>query len=162
MNPIGMIPLGAMLIRTISLAAVALLIPYAAGAECIGLPPALVAKSAAVVFSGTVTKVDRVDASEWSRQFAQFVTFDVDRVWKGRVRRQFDVYSFTRTPEPYPLRVGTRYLVFAHTPTEQERVDLNLGAGEAFVIGQCGDGTTEFPVPPEDLAGLGPGITPRP
>jgi len=36
-------------------------------------------------------------ASDWPR--ATTITFEVDRVWKGSVTKQFVVYSFTRTLE---------------------------------------------------------------
>jgi len=111
------------------------------------------------VFSGTVTRLTPTEAPEWARGRAQSVTFAVERIWKGDVRREFDLYSFTRSPEHYALRIGGRYLVFAHAATQEERVDLNLGQRDAFVIGQCGDGTTEFPISAEELAALGPGIS---
>ena len=130
-------------------------------AGCIGVPPAVRAATAAVVFSGTVIRLTPVDVPEWARGLAQAITLTVDRTWKGDVGREIDLYSFTRTPEHYALRIGGRYLVFAHAATDLERSDLNLGRRIAFVIGQCGDGTTEFPIAPRDLAALGPGEVPR-
>lgn len=140
--------------------AVTLAFPCRAAAECIGLPLAVRAGNAAVVFSGTVTRMTPVDVPEWARGLAQAVSFSVERIWKGDVGRQFDLYSFTRSTEHYALRIGGRYLVFAHAATKEERLDLNLGDRAAFVIGQCGDGTSEFPIAPAELAGLGPGTTP--
>lgn len=152
-----------MLIRTaVLLSAATLLFPYRSAAECIEAPPAFFAKYATVVFSGTVTKIDQVDSSAWARGRAQFAAFNVDRVWKGDVSRQFGLYSFTRSVERYPLRSGTRYLFFARTPTQEERNDLNLGQRQAVVIGQCGDGTRQFwEASSQELAELGPGVTPR-
>lgn len=143
------------------LSAVTLAFPLRATAECIGVPLAVRAESAAVVFSGTVTRMTPVDVPEWARGLAQAVSFSVDRIWKGDVRSQVDLYSFTRTPEHYALRIGGRYLVFAHAATKEERVDLNLDDRVALVIGQCGDGTTEFPIAAGELARLGPGAIPR-
>ena len=159
-----------MVIRIGLLVSVVLLCPYRATAECIVAPPAFFAEHATIVFSGTVTKVDPVAPLAWSR--AQLATFKVDRVWKGGVRRQFDVYSYTRAFERYPLRAGTRYLVFAYVAGEEERVDLKLAQRQAFVIGQCGGGTREFPASasatnrrsyeysPQEIAELGPGTIP--
>jgi len=134
-------------------------IPHPAIAECTGLPLAVRAQSATVVFSGTVIRLTPTEAPEWARGRAQSVTFAVERIWKGDVPKEFDLYSFTRSPEHYALRIGGRYLVFAHAATQEERVDLHLDQREAFVIGQCGDGTTEFPISAEELAALGPGIS---
>ena len=144
------------------LAVVALFMPHVAKAECIVAPPSFFAEHSSVVFSGTVMRADPVDASARTNGRAQFVTFDVDRVWKGEVPRQFNLYSFTRSFERYPLQAGTRYLVFAHTPTEEERTDLNLGQRQTVVIGQCGDGTKQFTeISLQELAELGPGAAPR-
>ena len=139
-----------------------LLFPYQATAECVIAPPVFFARDATVVFSGTVTKEVEV-TSALARRNAQFVSFNVDRVWQGEVRRQFDVYSFTRSPERYALQVGTRYLVFAHIASDEERADLSVREREAFVVGHCGDGTLKFrEVSPAELAELGPGTAPRP
>ena len=125
------------------------------------MPLAVRAEKAAVVFSGTVIRLTPADVPEWARGLAQTVSFAVDRIWKGGVGTQLDLYSFTRLPEHYALRIGGRYLVFAHAATAEERADLNLGNRAAFVIGQCGDGTTEFPIAPAELASLGAGAAPR-
>ena len=154
--------LGMVSIRTgLLLVTVILLFPSRTTAECIAAPPAFFAEHATVVFSGTVTRVEPVNGSAWAQERAQFVSFNVDRVWKGKARTQFAVYSFTRSVERYALSTGTRYLVFAHAPSEQERSDLNLAEREAFVVGQCGDGTRVFrEVLPDELAELGPGSAP--
>ena len=139
-----------------------LLFPYQATAECVIAPPVVFARDATVVFSGTVTKEVETGSARAQRN-AQFVSFNVDRVWQGDVRRQFDLYSFTRAFERYLFQVGTRYLVFAHKASDEERADLSLRESEVFVVGQCGSGTLEFQkVSPDELAQLGPGAAPRP
>ena len=141
---------------------VAVLVPHIAVAECVFLRANLTAKSAALVFSGTATNIAANDASEWP---SAIITFDVDKVWKGPVTKQFVVYSFTRTVEPFTFKVGQEYLVFAHAQTEAERQDLNLGITErqVFVVGQCGDGTREMAmVTPQEIMELGPASGPRP
>jgi hypothetical protein len=120
--------------------------PRVAVAECVLLRPSVVAQSAAVVFSGT-------PMSERGR-----ILFEVDSVWKGPVTKQFIVYVFTRSVEQFEFKVGQKYLVFAHTETEEERRDLNLDITErqVFVVGSCGDGTREMALlTREEIAELG-------
>jgi hypothetical protein len=58
--------------------------------------------------------------------------------------------------------VGKKYVVFAHSSTTQENDDLRLKTTQAFVVGQCGDGTMEFmQVPATELADLGAGYPPN-
>jgi len=135
---------------------VAVLVPHVAVAECVFLRANLPAQSAALVFTGTTTNVAANNASEWP---SAIITFDVDKVWKGPVTKQFALYSFTRTVEPFTFKVGEKYLVFSHALTDAERKDLNLGITErqVFVVGQCGDGTREIAmVTPEEIVELGP------
>lgn len=139
---------------------VAGLVPHVAVAECVSLRANVAAQPAALVFSGAVTDITANNASEWP---SAIITFDVDKVWKGRVTKQFDVYSFTRTAEAFTFKVGQVYLVFAHEQTEAERRDLNSGITErqVFVVGQCGDGTRELPVvTPQEIMALGPASDP--
>ena len=58
----------------------AVAVPTGARAECIQLSVATVARYADAIFSGTIT-----DAADWT------ITFEVDRVWKGPVTKQFTV-----------------------------------------------------------------------
>jgi hypothetical protein len=132
-----------------------LIVPHVAVADCVALRANLPARTAALVFSGTTTDVATNDTSEWP---SAIVTFDVDRVWKGRVTKQFAVYSFTRTVEPFIFKVGEKYLIFAHVLTDTERRDLNLPSTrqKIFVVGQCGDGTREMTwVTPQEIVELG-------
>jgi hypothetical protein len=138
----------------------AVIVPDIAVAECVVLRANVPAQSAALVFSGTATDITANDASEWP---SAIITFDVDKVWKGRVTKRFVVYSFTRTAERFTFKIGQAYLVFAHEQTEAERHDLNLGITErqVFVVGQCGDGTREMAmVTPQETMQLGPASGP--
>jgi hypothetical protein len=138
-----------------------LLLPRLTFAECVGMPIRPIADQAAVVFSGTVMKVTTNTASEWG---GQIVTFDVDRVWKGSPTKQFVIYSFTRTPEPFQFTVGTKYVVLAHTQTTEERTQFGLAASEpaTFGVGQCGEGTRTYEHAKAELADLGAGRAPFP
>lgn len=143
------------------LLALPLLLPRPTFAECVGLPVRLIADHAAVVFSGTVIEVASNTASEWG---GQIITFDVDRVWKGSPTKQFVMYSFTRTPEPFQFKVGTKYVVLGHTQTTEERQQFGLAASEppTFGVGQCGDGTRTYESAKAELADLGRGRAPFP
>jgi hypothetical protein len=142
----------------VSLTLTIILVPSLAFAECVRVSLRDNIRPAAVAFSGTATNIVTNAASEWP---GTIVTFDVDRVWKGSVTRRFVVYSFTRTPEGTSFTAGKKYMVFAHSPTTQENDDLRLNTTQAFVVGQCGDGTREFMlVRAADLAELGAGNAP--
>jgi hypothetical protein len=138
-----------------------LLLPRLTFAECIGMPLRSIADQAAVMFSGTVVKIAANAASDWG---GQVITFDVDRVWKGPLTKQFVIYSFTRTPEPFQFTVGTKYVVAAHIQTTEERTQFGLAASESptFGVGQCGDGTRAYEYAQAEIPDLGPGRSPSP
>jgi hypothetical protein len=136
-----------------------ILLPRLTFAECVFMPLRPIADEAAIVFSGTVMNVAANTASEWG---GQIVTFDVDRVWKGSPTKEFVIYSFTRTPEPFPFTMGTKYVVPAHTQTTEERTEFGLPASgpQTFGVGGCGGGTRTYEQAKGDIADLGPGRAP--
>ena len=152
-----------MLVKAPLVVVVILSLPRIAVAECIVGPPGFFAEHAAVVFSGTARKVATVEASDVARaRAARLVEFEVERSWKGPFRGQLNLYVFTRSIEGFRVDVGKKYLVFGHAATEEERLDLDIRQAEAFVIGQCGNGTSEFAtVSSGELLELGPGVSPR-
>jgi hypothetical protein len=92
-----------------------------------------------VVFDGTVSKVQRVDAGE-------VVTFDVRQVWNGTVFNRFTIHNGVPSfhgpgiPLVFPFLEGQRYVVFAHRMTPDERALFGLGdVPEAFGTGMCRD-----------------------
>ena len=120
-------------------------------AECVLLKPVTVARAAAAVFSGTVTGIDSAT-----------ITFDVDRVWKGPVTKQFAIYSVSRSAEPFEPTPGTKYLVFAETASEEERLRLGLRERSVFVVRHCASGTRRWEhVSRDELTQLGRGTSPR-
>jgi hypothetical protein len=133
------------LTKTPLLAIAVVLTARAAAAECVAGPPAFFAEHADVVFSGTARTVESVDASDWARRNkARLVTFDVEHSWKGAFRSPLRVYVYTRSIEGFRIDHGKTYLVFAHSAGDEERLDLDVRQAEAYVIGQCGNGTREF------------------
>jgi hypothetical protein len=136
-------------------------VPRPTVAECIGMPIRPIADQAALVFGGTVMNIAANTASGWG---GQIITFDVDRVWKGSPTKQFVIYSFTRTPEPFEFTIGTKYVVLAHIQTTEERTHFGLAASApaTFGVGQCGEGTRTYEHAKTEIADLGPGRAPVP
>jgi hypothetical protein len=145
---------------SVSLTLAIIVAPSLAFAECLALSLRNSIRPAAVAFSGTATTITNTDTASdsWA---GTVVTFEVDRVWKGAVTRRFSVYSFTRTAEGMNFTAGKRYLVFAHSPTNEERRDLRLETKQGVVVGQCGDGSKELAeIPAASLVELGAGHAP--
>ena len=112
---------------------VAATFPRPANAECVLLDPLTVSRQAAAVFSGTVTHID-----------FPTITFDVDRVWKGPVTKLFSIYSIENRLGEFNPTLGTKYLVFAMSASEDERFHLGLRDRRAFVLRECGSGTRRW------------------
>jgi len=137
------------------------LMPHQAFAECVRVGNSLraILPYADTVFSGTVT-----DVTDLSGVIDRFVTFDVDRVWKGPVTKRFSIHSFDLTMDRYSFDVGRKYLVFAHKPrSEDERTLLRVlpSERETFVVGICGGGTRWFSEVDGKLDELGSERRPR-
>jgi len=68
------------------------------------------AKASAVIFDGTVFRIEPLD-------LGQIVTFTVHRIWKGSSHgRRISTFQWAMS-EAMPLAVGARYLVFAYPRT---------------------------------------------
>jgi hypothetical protein len=151
------------------LIALPLLTSRVAFAECPKLPDDIraIAKSSAVVFSGTVTQIASSGVSEIGREA---VTLAVDRVWKGSPSRQIVVYNITNktltgiTDVGFVFSKGTKYIVFAHRLTSEERAHFGLAASGpvAFGIAACGGGTHPYEDARPEVAKLGAGRAPSP
>lgn len=149
--------------RRLLLIALPLLMSRVAFAECPKLPEDIraIAKSSAVVFSGTVTKIESSSASRG----AEAVSFDVERVWKGSPSKQFVLYNVTFTgivDGAFVFQKGTKYIVFAHRQTTEERANFGLPAlgPTTFGIGTCGGGTRAYEEAKPEIAKLGGGLAP--
>ena len=111
--------------------------------------------AAAVVFSGTVTSIERRDRTE-------ITSFRVERQWKGPATRQTVIY----TPGPATLEAtfvsGRTYVVIAHRAAAEERIRLGLAEdADGFVTDLCGDGSRPIAAVSEhDFRTLGPGTAP--
>ena len=139
---------------------VALAVPRVAFSECVTLSMSEAVKSAAIVFTGTMTNVTATKVVDWPGEIA---TFNVDRVWKGPVTKRFVIYSAA----PYSLEffhfaLGMRYIVLAHAHTAAERKQFGIAVSTppTFGVGGCGGGTREFSRFKAELAQLGPGTAP--
>jgi len=92
-------------------------------------------------FSGTVAAVTNVPGG-------QVATFEVDRVWRGRVPTRVTVYNVTGdvTSDGTELTLSTaqrvgrglRYFVFTHKPNDKERVIFGLKDAAALATQGCG------------------------
>ena len=133
-----------------------LFLPRSGLAECLTLDIRTVANGSAMVFSGTVTKIEPRAGSEWG---SEVVTFDVDRAWKGSPRKEFVIYNFMNPAEPFIFSVGTKYLVFAHRQTPEERAEFGFPrSGRAtFGVRTCGDGTRIYANTISEIGALGAG-----
>jgi hypothetical protein len=100
--------------------------------ECISVPvdARTLLHDSALVFAGTL-----VEGSRYR------LTFQPDRVWKGKPSNRATVYVLEGLGIDSPLfRSGERYLVAARTPDEDERRSnmIDDPADEVFVIEPCG------------------------
>src|ERR1043166_9684341 len=100
------------------------------GSGYVGLELMLRQKSVAIVFMGTVASVERAGSTE-------SVTFDVDRSWKGAVKRRTTIYRpipVNRRDAGIPIGTGSpivfdrgkRYVVIAHSLRAEERTALRI------------------------------------
>ena len=136
-----------------------LALPGPALAECVTLDVRTVAKGSALVFSGTVTRIEPTAASQWG---SEVVWLDVDRIWKGSPGKEVAIHNFKRTAEPFIFSRGTKYLVFAQRQTAEERSDFGLPTpGPAtFGVGTCGGGTRTYESAKGEIGSLGTGRAP--
>jgi hypothetical protein len=134
-------------------------LPRPAFAECVTLDVRSVANESALVLSGTVNRIESAAVSKWG---SEVVWLDVDRIWKGSPGKEVAIYNFKRTVEPFIFSTGTKYLVFAHRQTAEERADFGLPAmGPAtYGVGTCGGGTRLYESAKGEIAVLGAGRAP--
>jgi TonB family protein len=127
------------------------------GAGYLELEQMLSQDSVAVVFSGTVTTIQRAGATET-------VILGADRAWKGPVTERMTIYkpiavaSGSAEFHPTIFERGKRYVVIAHRLSPAERVDLGLpDRKETFGTDMCGGGSRPFSVARQELGTIGPG-----
>ena len=130
------------------------------GSGYIDLAEMLSRQSVAVVFMGTVTSVERADLTET-------VTFDVQRRWKGLVKKRATIYR------PIPVRIATAefsptlfargesYVVVAHGLSTGSRRELGVADLEdAYGMEMCGEGSRPLASAADDFRRIGPGHAP--
>ena len=98
-----------------------------ASAECIvaSVNVAEAFRDSTLVFAGTVVRGNE-----------DTLTFEPDRIWKGRPSKRATVWLLGRPHvDSYVFRIGERYLVFAHVVTADERTSNGIDDPAAEVFG---------------------------
>ena len=115
----------------VTIAIAVMVMPSVINAECVKITPKmwLDAPDSELVFGGKVVEV--TDTGEVGSK----ATFEVERVWRGKVPRRFDVFMWylASAEAPRYLEKGRSYVVVA------KRLDVDLGHGK--VIWQAGGDT---------------------
>jgi hypothetical protein len=133
--------------------------PAPVTAECIrawsGLPDAR--QKADVVFAGTVTNL-KPDPD------GVFVTFDVNRVWKGSLPKHVVLPLWTALIETFQFQPGSTYLVFAQrhrsSPDAPMSMRVPTVTEPVFEVSQC-SATRLLTYREPALRELGRGAKPR-
>jgi hypothetical protein len=122
-----------------SVVLLAALFPTSVGAVCVQMPLEyhLSDDSTEAVFRGTIRDVQMVPPG-------QIVTFEVERVWKGRVSRTVITYnSLSGGYEERKFMRGERYLVMAHRLNAMSRARFG-GDMDALGVSYCGSYPAEI------------------
>ena len=141
---------------SVALVLVMTLAPTAAQAVCV-MPLAfyLSEDGLAAIFRGTVRDVQAVPAG-------QIVTFDVDRVWKGRVSKTTVIHNLNVGADHETKFVrGERYLVTPHRQNAETRARFGISEDGALGTSLCG----VYPADSSDaeqILGDGKGWEPEP
>jgi hypothetical protein len=133
------------------------LMPTAVNAECVTVTPKMLrdAPSSELVFAGTVVEVTRT--GEWGSR----ATFEVERIWRGKVPKRFDVYMWDlASPEaPRYERMGRSYVVIAKR-LENQRAREGVGLGDSNAVAFAGLECSGGHSVEEFMRGVGPGKPP--
>jgi len=129
--------------------------PSLAHAECVRISPKqlLSRPDTELVFSGRVVQVDRTG------ELGYRATFEVDRVWTGKVPKRLTVYVWELAAETPRFREGEFYVAaLKRLEDKQAREAVGLADSQtvAFTGATCSDG---FSVE-EFVRGVGPGKPP--
>ena len=73
------------------------------------------------------------------------VAFDVDRVWKGSVPRQFILFVRQSVPEMPQSETKRRYVALATRMTDQARIEATLTAGKEVLFESVRCGEISYP-----------------
>jgi hypothetical protein len=106
-----------------------------------------------LVFTGNVVAVTR------TADLGYRATFDVDRVWKGVVTKQSDLYVWELSAEHPDFRVGHHYLALAQTLVSARARDsagVPSSVAVAFTPVNCSDA-----LDPDVVRYLGAGLPPK-
>ena len=141
-------------------------VPAGAGRECVKVPPKQVidGPDSELAFSGKVIEVTSVSepAAEASRERPQVVraTFDVDRVWLGRVSKRFDIYMTYPSSAEAPRYDKDRSYVVIAKRLGDKQARAAAGVGDADPVVFTGVQCTDFYSVQEFILALGPGKPP--
>jgi hypothetical protein len=142
---------------SVALALVAMLIPTAAHAQCVIMPLDyyLPEDGVAAMFRGTVRDVRAVPAG-------QIVTFEVDRVWKGRVSKTTVIHNLNvGADHETTFALGERHLVMPHRQNAAGRARFGNDAREALGASLCSSYPANSAVA-RDILGDAEGRVPEP
>jgi hypothetical protein len=124
-----------LLAAIVAVGSLALLPSPADACSCVGFTKPDYARQAAVIFTGTVT---RVDVHSGPLVFSSIdpvdVFFDVEAVYKGDVARTFQVSTVASSAScGYEFAAGRRYTVFARLADGKVRTDSCGGTNEGAI-----------------------------
>ena len=131
--------------------------PSVINAECVKVTPKmwLDAPDSELVFGGKVVEV--TDTGEVGSK----ATFEVERVWRGKVPKRFDVFMWylASAEAPRYLEKGRCYVVVAKR-LEDKRAREGVGLGGSDLVAFTGVPCSDLHTIEEFVRGIGPGKPP--
>ena len=141
----------------VTIAIAVMVMPSVINAECVKITPKmwLDAPDSELVFGGNVVEV--TDTGEVGSK----ATFEVERVWRGKVPKRFDVYMWylASAEAPRYLEKGRSYVVVAKR-LEDKRAREGVGLGGSDLVAFTGVPCSDLHTVEEFVRGVGPGKPP--
>ena len=141
----------------VTIAIAVMVLPSVINAECVKITPKmwLDAPDSELVFGGKVAEV--TDTGEVGSK----ATFTVERVWRGKVPKRFDVFMWylASAEAPRYLEKGRSYVVVAKR-LEDKRAREGVGLGGSDLVAFTGVPCSDLHTVEEFVRGVGPGKPP--
>ena len=141
----------------VTIAIAVMVLPSVINAECVKITPKmwLDAPDSELVFGGNVVEV--TDTGEVGSK----ATFEVERVWRGKVPKRFDVFMWylASAEAPRYLEKGRSYVVVAKR-LEDKRAREGVGLGGSDLVAFTGVPCCDLHTVEEFVRGVGPGKPP--